>query len=374
MKITDVTVTLFTWDGIPVTNYSAISGTLGIFGGKATMGLVTISTDAGVQGHSFLGTSSQGADFDAASLISIMKPRLMGKDPLQREELWQSCALGVRRSTMRVAGAIDVALWDLAGKVANLPIYKMLGGYRTSIPAYASSPVYQEVKPYVEEVLRLKGEGWTAYKIHPPTRPELDIEICQAVRKAVGDDYMLMLDSTWAYEYPEALKVGRAIEELNYYWYEDPLADDDTYNYVKLREKLDIPLLATEHSPGGFTAYAQWITDGATHFLRGDVQVKGGITAVMKTAHLAEAFHMKYEVHHGGNSLNNVANLHAIMAMKNTTLFEVLLPDGAQKYGLLHDIKPDENGLVHITPFDKPGLGADIDFKLIERKKTAVLS
>ena len=78
MKITDVTITLFEWDGIPLTNYSAISGTLGNFGGKAMMGLVTVSTDDGVQGHSFLGTSSQGADFDAASLISIMKPRLRG--------------------------------------------------------------------------------------------------------------------------------------------------------------------------------------------------------------------------------------------------------------------------------------------------------
>jgi len=106
--------------------------------------------------------------------------------------------------------------------------------------------------------------------------------------------------------------------------------------------------------------------------LRGDVAVKGGITTLIKTAHLAEAFHLKYEVHHGGNSLNNVANLHVIMAIKNCEFFEVLLPDGAQKYGLAQDITVDPKGLVH-APIG-PGLGAAIDFDLIERKKVTTLS
>jgi L-alanine-DL-glutamate epimerase-like enolase superfamily enzyme len=100
--------------------------------------------------------------------------------------------------------------------------------------------------------------------------------------------------------------------------------------------------------------------------------VKGGITALVKAAHLAEAFHMNYEIHHGGNSLNNVANLHVMMAIKNCEFFEVLLPAGAQKYGLAQDIEVDKRGLVHA--FDGPGLGAAIDFGLIERKKIAVLT
>jgi len=100
--------------------------------------------------------------------------------------------------------------------------------------------------------------------------------------------------------------------------------------------------------------------------------VKGGITSLMKTAHLAEAFHMNYEVHHGGNSLNNVANMHAIMAMKNCEFFEVLLPSGAQKYGLETDIDIDSDGNVHA--FNKPGLGAEIDFDLIASNKIAIVS
>jgi L-alanine-DL-glutamate epimerase-like enolase superfamily enzyme len=228
----------------------------------------------------------------------------MGQDPLERERLYQECWKRNRNTTIRAIGAVDVALWDLAGKAMSQPIHRLLGTYRQRIHAYASSAVLSSPEAYAEEALRFKSEGWTAYKIHPPTVPERDIEICRAVRRAVGDGFRLMLDSTWSYQYPEALRVGRAIEDLGYHWYEDPLADDDLYNYVKLKQHLDIPILATEYSPGGFTAYAPWLTAQATDYLRGDVAVKGGITALVKTAHLAEAFHLNYEVHHGGNSLN----------------------------------------------------------------------
>ena len=147
---------------------------------------------------------------------------------------------------------------------------------------------------------------------------------------------------------------------------------DDLYNYVKLKQQLAIPILATEYAPGGFTALAPWIVARATDYLRGDVAVKGGITPLVKSAHLAEAFHMNFEIHHGGNSLNNVANLHVTMAIRNCEFFEVLLPAAAQKYGLREDIEVDARGLVHAPA--GPGLGAAIDFELIERRKTAVLT
>ena len=117
-------------------------------------------------------------------------------------------------------------------------------------------------------------------------------------------------------------------------WFEDPLNEEDIYSYVKLRQKLDIPILATEYPAGDIGTYAVWLTERATDYLRGDIPQKGGLTTMLKTAHLAEAFHMNYEVHHGGNSLNNMAQLHFACAITNTTYFEVLLPHGAHKYGL----------------------------------------
>lgn len=370
MKITDVTVTLFTWDGIPATQYGVHSGR---FAGKSDLGLVTIKTDQGVEGHSFLGTSSVPGSKDAWLVVDALKPMLVGQDPLAREQHFQRMWSRTRmRGQFRALGAVDVALWDLAGKLANCPVHKLMGTYRRSAPAYASSAVLSSVEAYAEEAAKFKADGWAAYKIHPPTQWQTDIKVCEAVRKAVGDDYRIMLDSTWSYDYVEALRVGQACERLGYYWYEDPLREDDLNGYIKLKQQLSIPILATEYSPGGHTAYVPWLQSRATDYLRGDVAVKGGLTACLKTAHLAECFHMNYEVHHGGNSLNNVANLHLIMAIKNCEFFEVLLPDGAQKYGLAQDIEVDRQGMVHAI--DKPGLGAEIDFALIERKKIAVVA
>ncbi len=370
MKITDLTITLFAWDDIPATQYGRHTGK---FAGRSDLGLVTIKTDQGVEGHSFLGSSGVAGSKDAWIVIEALKPMLMGQDPLAREQHFQRMWARTRmRNQLRALGAVDVALWDLAGKLAGMPVHKLMGSFRRSAPAYASSAVLSSPNAYAEEAQSFAARGWGAYKIHPPTQWETDIKVCEAVRKAVGDNYRLMLDSTWSYDYIEALRVGQAIERLGFYWYEDPLCEDDLSSYVKLRQKLSIPIMATEYAPGGHTAYAPWLIAQATDFLRGDVAVKGGLTACLKTAHLAECFHMNYEVHHGGNSLNNVANLHLIMAIRNCEYFEVLLPDGAQKYGLVHDIEVDKNGLVHAI--DTPGLGAEIDFELIARKQITLLS
>ena len=117
--------------------------------------------------------------------------------------------------------------------------------------------------------------------------------------------------------------------------------------------------------------YAPWLLLRATDYLRGDVAVKGGITTLVKAAHLAEAFGLKFEIHHGGNSLNNVANLHVLAAIPNADYFEVLLPDAAHRYGLESEIEVDSAGFVH-APME-PGLGMPIDFELIERRKLATL-
>ena len=369
MKITDVTLTLFSWESIPSTIYGHHTARPT---GMSDLGLLAITTDDGLVGHAFLGTSSNPASLDGPGLIRFLKPLLMDQDPLDRERLNRLLWARVRAATVRAIGACDIALWDIAGKAAGLPIHRLIGTTRDHIAAYASSEIHASPEAYVEQARHYQSTGWRAYKIHPPQSWRDDIKVCEAVRKAVGDDYTVMLDSTWSYRYEEALRVGRAIEEMGFYWYEDPLADQDIYNYVKLKQKLDIPILATEYPIGGLDSYVPWILERATDFLRGDVAVKGGITTLIKTAHLAEAFRMNFEVHHGGNSLNNVANLHVIMAIRNTEFFEVLLPDAMQKYGLAEDITVDRDGLVHAPT--EPGLGAHIDFDLIERKKVGVLN
>jgi L-alanine-DL-glutamate epimerase-like enolase superfamily enzyme len=365
MKITDVSVTMFNWNSAPWQ-----TGT-GSFGGKRLLGIVTIHTDEGVEGHAFLGSSRQGADAYAGPLIEFVKPFLVGQNPLDSGAIWERMWKMNRSVSTNAIGAVDVALWDIAGKVAGLPIHRLLGTCRDRVPAYASSGWLPTPEAYGEEAQHFQSLGWPAYKIHPHGTAKRDIDICRAVRQAVGDDMILMLDSMWSYGYADAVRVGRAIEELDYFWYEDPLVEEDMYNYIKLRNKLDIPIMSTEYAPGRLYGMAQWVQHMATDILRGDVAVTGGITPLIKIAHLAEAFKMKFEVHHGGNSLNNVANLHVTMAITNCDYYEVFPCSGANKYALVEDIEVDDQGLVYAP--EKPGLGYEIDWELVEREKVQVV-
>src|SRR4029453_7335286 len=160
MKISEVTLTLFGWSGIPATRYGRHTGTLA---GKGGLGLLPGRPDDGVVGHAFLGSAMRGARFDADSLIHYLKPLVMGQDPLERERLWHALWSRHRNTTLRAIGAVDVALWDIAGKVAGLPIHRLLGASRHAIPAYASSAVLASPEAYAEEAARFKAEGWRAY-------------------------------------------------------------------------------------------------------------------------------------------------------------------------------------------------------------------
>ena len=365
MKVTDLSVTLFKWD-TPAWKTGGKA-----FGGERHLGIVTVHTDEGIEGHAFLGSARESADTFCGPLIEWLKPIVVGRNPLDTGALWAAMWKYSHSVAARTIGAVDVALWDVAGKAAKLPIHRLIGTCRESVPAYASSAHLPTPEAYAEEALHFLSLGWPAYKVHPHGIPGEDVAICRAVREAVGDKMVLMLDAMWAYTYEEALRVGREIEGLNYFWYEDPLAAEDIYGYVKLHAKLDIPLLSTEHVPGGFHGMATWITQGATDMLRGDVMVNGGITPLIKIAHLADGFRMKCEIHHGGNSLGNVANLHVTMAINNCDYYEVFPANGANKYGLVEDIEVDGQGLVHAP--QKPGLGVEIDWELVKRNMVAVI-
>lgn len=351
------------------------------------LGVLRVMTSDGVEGNCFLG-GPVPAPLQAEQIVKVLKPMLMGRNPLDIGALWT--AMWKRRNVVSpfAIGFVDVALWDIAGKVAGLPIHRLLGTYRDRIGAYISSWVHRTPQDYVDEALHYRAEGWAGYKMHPLTqlrmfgmRPELtvdiDIDTCRLVRQATPD-WCLMLDSAWAYDYPEALRVGRAIEEMGYHWYEDPLQADDLYGYRNLRAKLDIPIVATELTEGSLWAMPPWITERATDALRGDVALKGGLTPLMKIAHLAEAFRLPCEVHDGFTALGNVACLHAVMAMPNCSMFEIITINAPGTFGLDHL----NYGLAEPFEFDeqrnvlaptRPGLGHAVDWDLINSRVDATL-
>ena len=139
MKITDVTLTLFSWESIPSTIYGHHTARPT---GKSDLGLLAVTTDEGVTGHGFLGTSSNPASLDGPGLIRFLKPLLMGQDPLDRERLNRLLWARARAATVRTIGACDIALWDIAGKAAGLPIHRLIGTSRDKIAAYAGSEIH----------------------------------------------------------------------------------------------------------------------------------------------------------------------------------------------------------------------------------------
>jgi L-alanine-DL-glutamate epimerase-like enolase superfamily enzyme len=347
------------------------------------MGVVSIRTDVGVSGHAFVSGPGPGALRSCTDMARALRPMLIGRNPLDIGALWMEMWPLTQRADDPLdpiaVGAIDVALWDLAGKEARLPVHRLLGTCKSSMPAYISSWVHKNPQDYADESAHYAQEGWPGYKPHPPTQwrktgeqvsIDADIETCRLIREATSPDSILMLDSACAYDLSEAVTVGKAIQEMGYHWYEDPLGPQDIAGYEALIPQLDIMIVATEITAGGLHALPEWITRKATHALRGDVMLKGGITGMMKIAHLAEAFGLPCEIHDGFNALGNVACLHVGLAVPNCSMFEVLTINPTGTYGIEHL----SYGLTEPLAFDahhnalaptKPGLGYEIDWGLI---------
>ena len=213
MKITDVTATLFAWDNIPPALYSERSAP----SLRSELALITITTDQGVEGHAFLGASFRSAYLDVASLMRSLKPVLLGQDPLERERLYRAMMNRQRSTTLRAIGALDVALWDIGGKVAGLPIHALIGTCRRKVRAYGSSSHLARPEDYPEQWAALRAAHFTAYKIHPPVNADETIPLCHAMRKVVGDATPLMIDPACSLDYPAALRLGHVIEDLGFY-------------------------------------------------------------------------------------------------------------------------------------------------------------
>lgn len=347
--------------------------------GSGVFGILTIVTEGGAEGTSFFSGAGAVPAHAARVLADQVRDQLLGADALDTGIIWQRLWRQERTLGSVVIGAVDVALWDIVGSVAGLPVHRLLGTAQSSLPVYISSWVHERPEDYVEEALHYQALGFTGYKLHPPLQGrtmygrdvpfEADLAAYRAVREAVGPDMALMADSPAVYSYAQALRVGRLLEELDYEWFEDPLPPDDILGYERLRQHLRIPLLATEMTAGGPYNYAQWITSRATDYLRGDVFFKGGITALSKIARTAEVFRLGFELHDGFNALGNVAGAHVAFAAPNAGWFEVLTvqPTGVYgldnfSYGLAEPMRIEHGRLL---PPTGPGLGQAIDWELI---------
>jgi L-alanine-DL-glutamate epimerase-like enolase superfamily enzyme len=333
--------------------------------------VLRILTDEGIEGNCVALACHGGSTGQVLAdlLVHVVKPVILGKDPYYRDKLWHELwDISIfAMLPIYARGLIDVALWDLAGKAANLPIYKMVGAYRDKVPAYASTLTLSSVHDYPKLAVEIKKRGFKAIKLHGWGEPRRDIDACKAVYDVVSEDMVLIFDAAGAYSHDQALWVGRELEKMNFYWFETPIPDYDLLNLQRLAATLDIPIAVSEMVYESQYALAQFIGLKAGDILRADVTIMGGLTPLIKCARACEVFGLQCEIHVGTNPFADMANLHMICAMKNCAYFEVIVPEHLYHFGVVEPpITIDTEGYVHVV--DKPGIGLTIDWDYINKR------
>ena len=345
MKITGVTVDLvsepaiapsFRWrDGLPGSDGPNISAWL------------TVDTDEGIKGRAYC---RRGQILDDIVERRI-RGELIGADPLQREWLWHRMWELDRIEVFPtyILGIIDVALWDLAGKVAGLPLHELIGSFRDAIPAYASTVTFGSIAEYLDVADQCLGLGYPAIKLHAWGDARRDADLCAALREHVGDAVPLMYDGSAGFDLADATYLGRTLSEANYLWYEEPMREFSVTAYRRLAERVDVGLLVAETSAGAHMNMADFIASGCASAVRTSSGLKGGITGALRIAHLADSYLLRAEVHGGGP-----VNTHLCMAIPNTTYYESLVDSNPVRRAP----EVDASGLVHAP--STPGIGYEV--------------
>ncbi|MEU8567926.1 enolase C-terminal domain-like protein [Streptomyces pathocidini] len=308
--------------------------------------VLRVCTDEGPEGVAF---APRHGRIVQEVVDRVLRPELTGADPLRREWLWHRVweLDRVEELPLYLLGLADVALWDLAAKAAGLPLWQLLGGYRTSIPAQASTVTFPTVEEYLDVADQVRELGYTSIKLHAWGDWRRDAELCLKLREHVGDGFPLAYDGSAGFDLPDAIRLGRALSEADYLWYEEPMREFSVTAYQLLAQKVDVPLLVAETSDGAHMNSADFIAAGAaTAGVRTSSELRGGITGAMRTAHLADAFRLRAEVHGP-----IIPHRHLCMAIPNNTYYESLIPaNPARREDCL-----DAAGLLHAPT--EPGIG-----------------
>ncbi|MCU1583077.1 MAG: racemase [Microbacteriaceae bacterium] len=320
-------------------------------GGSAPAGdgaVLKIGTDDGAEGVALF--SRPGAATMLDDLVErVFRPELIGQDPYQREWIWHRIweLDRIEELPLPSLGLIDTALWDLAARASNQPVWQLLGGYRESIPAYASTSTFETTEEFLHVADQCLELGYTAIKLHAWGDARRDAKLCAALRAHVGDSVPLMYDGSAGFDLPDAVYLGRALGDLDYLWYEEPMREFSITAYRRLAESVNVPLLVAETSDGAHMNSADFIAAGAATFgVRAGTTLRGGITGAMRTAHLADAYRLRAEVHG-----SDIPNHHLCMAIPNTTYYESLVTSST----VVRERHVDASGLVHAPR--GPGIG-----------------
>jgi L-alanine-DL-glutamate epimerase-like enolase superfamily enzyme len=347
--------------------------------------LVRVMTDEGIEGLSEVGW--QDPRIFAGHLERVLRPQLVGADPLQPGRIWERLVNGTRElpypTTTAFAGVIDIALWDIAGKRAGLPIHTLLGGAaRREVPLYWSVGAGFEKTPdrMVADVLRGRDQGFGAFKIrmdwgplHPDVDPAKDIETARRCREALGHEVWIGFDANRGYSVGTAIRVGRELEKLGYAHFEEPLPEHDLTGLREVGRALDIPVSTGEQLKHRWD-FRDLIAGADPDILQPDIVDAGGISEVLRIAQLAEVHGKPVMPHSPAAGILSTASLHVYATLPGGTApheySEEYGPPPDQIAELFMEPVRHDGGRVRLP--DRPGLGLVLDERVVERLGSAL--
>ena len=346
--------------------------------------LLEILTDEGITGWGeAFAQGLEPPEIAAAVIDKALKPLLLGTDPLDIEVHWHRMYhmtrdYGRKGSVVSGISAVDIALWDIAGKFHELPVYKLLGGaFRTRVQPYATG-FYRikgqgEAKRLGEEAIRHFEAGFSMMKVKLGYGVDDDIACMKEVGRAIqGKPITLMVDTNHAYGRAEALKLGRALDEYNLRWYEEPVVPEDVQGYVEMRQKLAMPIAGgeNEHTLYGFR---ELLGAGAVDVAQPDLGSCGGISAGRHIMALAQSHGVQINPHVWGSAIAQAASLQFIAAVpvSHHSLFAqepVLEYDRSSHPFRQHLItRPIQQAGGWVDIPSGPGLGVEVDRAVLEK-------
>ena len=346
-----------------------------------TAHLVEIETDEGITGWGECFGPGNIALANKYILEKVIQPLIIGEDPINKEYIWHKVYNLLRDSgqkgmPIQALSGIDIALWDILAKKAKLPLYQLLGGKTNSkIPVYGYGMMLQKksvqelCELFKKEANQIKEKNFKAMKMKVGLGPKEDLKLVSAVREAIGDDFKLMVDANHAYNKNDALYVGRGLDEMKIYWFEEPVAPEDYDGYKELKERLKTNIAGGEAE---FTKYGwnQLIKNNCIDIAQPEVCGLGGITEYLKVSALAQSNFIPIVNHVWGSALSVAVNLHLLTSLPDmpgglfptksmlefdTTEKNIFITDLAEeKFSILDQVK-DKDGFA--SPLENIGIG-----------------
>ena len=293
---------------------------------KRTAHLVEVETDEGITGWGECFGAGNIALANKGIVEQVIQPMVLGMDPLDRDVIWHKVYNlmrdhGQKGMPLQSLSGVDIALWDIMGKVANLPLHKLIGGaHRGRIEVYGYGMMLRPesannlVARFTDEAAAIKNMGFKAIKMKIGLGPKDDVRLIEAVRRGVGDDYRFMIDANHAYTTHDAFYVGRAMEEFDPYWFEEPVAPEDLDGYRELRSGLRVNI------SGGEAEFNRWgwralLESRGLDIAQPEVCALGGISEYLRVLALCHAHFTPVVNHVWGSAIAVATNMHLLAAM-----------------------------------------------------------